>query len=317
MKEIKGVEISNVFGLEEPLVKFFDIVARGVGKMYEPTHLKRMAKAKVKEIDLISEAITNNLELPIEYDKGDISIDSTSINNLIERTGKRFLYQELKKQQNLESIVVNAYKELQSIDNISSEPLDDDWIFNFFNFAGDVSVEEMQEIWGKILVGEIKKPNTYSLRTLNTLKNLSQEEAKLFQKLSQFIIKDSGGNPYIFNDLIIRESVSYNELLKLEDCGLMNLNGFTTLNCDEGEHLLYTEEVVAILEDRIEISVYNFTESGKQLLTLFDIKSNLEYVLKVFKNLKEDNSSIKVFNIIEKYEDSIEYDETIDLLNEK
>lgn len=316
MKEIKGIEISNILGLEKPLVKLLDVVSLGIGKLYEPMHMKRITNAKVKEIELISEAITNNLELPINYNKGSVSIDSNSINNLIERTGNRLLFQELRKQQNIESVVEKAYNELLNEKSISSESLDEDWIFNFFNFAGDISVDKMQEIWGKILVGELKKPNTYSLRTLNTLKNMSQEEAKLFQTLAQFIIKDSRGKPYIFNDLLIRENISYEKLLKLEDCGLLNLNGFNALSCDKGEHLFYTEKIVAIFDEKTEIYVYNFTESGKQLLTLFDEKTDFNFILKVFKNLKKKYSTIKVFNIIEKYEDSIEYDETRDLLNE-
>jgi len=40
----------------------------------------------------------------------------------------------------------------------------------------------MQILWGKILAEEVKNPNSFSLRTLSILKNISNTDAKIFQK---------------------------------------------------------------------------------------------------------------------------------------
>ena len=46
MSDVKGIEIHDILGLEEPLTKLIECVSNGIGKIYEPTHIKRIAKAK-------------------------------------------------------------------------------------------------------------------------------------------------------------------------------------------------------------------------------------------------------------------------------
>ena len=48
MSDLKGLEISDIFGLSEPLTKLVETVSCGVGKLYEPTHIRRLAKAKAE-----------------------------------------------------------------------------------------------------------------------------------------------------------------------------------------------------------------------------------------------------------------------------
>ena len=75
--------------------------------------------------------------------------------------------------------------------------VDDDWIFRWRDAASMVSSQELQEVWGRALAGEIKSPGSCSLRTLEFLKHLSHGEALQIATLAPFVI---GG------DLIVRES---------------------------------------------------------------------------------------------------------------
>ena len=47
--------------------------------------------------------------------------------------------------------------------------LDEDWLNVTERFAEDASTEQMQNIWGRVLAGEIRKPGIYSISTLNFL----------------------------------------------------------------------------------------------------------------------------------------------------
>lgn len=58
------MEIKDLAGLSQPLTKFVEVVSQGIGTLYEPTHIKRMAKSRAKEIKTISSAI-NDSNLPI------------------------------------------------------------------------------------------------------------------------------------------------------------------------------------------------------------------------------------------------------------
>lgn len=95
------MEINNLVGLKEPLLKLIEVVSSGMGKVYEPAHIKRMAEAKAKEINLISEAVDKNIVLPIKYENKDIIVDTQNIQELMIRAQNRFLFQEMRKQKNI------------------------------------------------------------------------------------------------------------------------------------------------------------------------------------------------------------------------
>ena len=98
--------------------------------------------------------------------------------------------------------------------------MDEDWIARFFELAKDVSREEMQKLWGRLLAGEISKPGQFSLRTLEVLRNLSAEEAKLFERacayvLSKYYIVDESN---VFKD---SSGLNQSEIIKLSECQLL------------------------------------------------------------------------------------------------
>lgn len=315
MEDLNGVQISDIFGLKEPLTKLVECVSRGIGKVYEPAYIKRIAKAKSSEIKMIGEAVTNNLNLPTKYDSGNVLIDTTSIDELVKRTENRLIYQEIRKQQNLESIIAGAYNELDKENRVSDEPVNEDWLFKFFDLGGSISDEKMQQIWSKILAGEIKSPNTYTLRTLDTLKNITQSEAQLFREISKFKFLHNTV-PFIVNNIEIlnKYNCTYANLLKLEDCGLMSLNGFVNLNLkDEEKNYIYTDKIVAIINNKMKIGIYTFTESGKQILSLIENDTDFKYSIEVIRFLRDKKNSIKVYKINSVDECSISYDERIDL----
>jgi hypothetical protein len=135
-----------------------------------------------------------------------------------------------RKQRNFEQIVVKAAVELNAIpdDTVEDRKVDEDWTVQFFGYAEDVGNEEMQLLWAKLLAGEIKRPGTVSLRTLNAVKALSREECELFAELCRFVWRHE--NPRMTNLLISDDMVGpknpvaifkYASLQKLTDCGLV------------------------------------------------------------------------------------------------
>ena len=82
---------------------------------------------------------------------------------------QRIQYQENKRQANLESVVEKAADELQGKE-IQDHTVDHDWTARFFNDVADVSSEDMQLLWSRILAGEIERPGSTSIRTIGILK---------------------------------------------------------------------------------------------------------------------------------------------------
>jgi hypothetical protein len=67
--------------------------------------------------------------------------------------------------------------------------IDDDWLNYFARLAEDKSSEELQSLFGKILGGEIKRPGSFSLRTMQTIATISKNDANALSKLLSFSIQ--------------------------------------------------------------------------------------------------------------------------------
>ena len=110
---------------------------------------------------------------------------------------RRIQFQEEKRQRNIGTVVGKAALELGDKDVVSSE-LDHDWTARFFSDVQDVSSDEMQSIWGKVLAGEVERPGSTSILTLNVLRNLNQATAGIFRKLCSVCVSiRSDGNQFI------------------------------------------------------------------------------------------------------------------------
>ena len=287
MSDFSGIAISDLAGLSQPLTKLIETVSCGIGKIYEPIHIMRIAQAKSKEIEIISNAIMNNIELPTSYKDGDISIDSKNINDLIARTKDRLIYQELKKQQNIESVFAIAYECLKDIPCVDNTPVDSDWTNEFFDNVANINSHSMQVLWGKLLAGEVECPGTYSLRTLKTLKLLSQREAQLFTDILPFVLRCKGSSDgstmdYFlptgtYSDVLTKHNITFSKITLLSDAGLVSNTPFVciTLNIDPGcfEKIESYSKIISIKNNEdhaitLSYLVYCLTEAGKQLLNI-------------------------------------------------
>lgn len=313
------VEISDVFGLSKPVQKLIDSVSNAVGEVWEPKKRKLLAKARADEIRVVSDAISENIDLPIKYESDAVTIDTTDFSELQKRTATRLYYQELKKQQHIDNVVEVAYDLLSSEDEVSDDPVDLDWITRFMNSVEDISSEQMQRLWGKLLAGEIKKPNTFSLRTLEKIKNLTTEEAQLFERVSHYAIhvEELFVLPVV-GDLLKLYMIDHLDLVKLNECGLVSTESLTLslgLNLENQFGIIYGDLFGIFRADvseiqKLKIVFYPITESGAQLLSLFDQKPNDHYFFNYLRMLKNElhvrNLSITAHKKVDdfNYEDS-------------
>ena len=65
----------------------------------------------------------------------------------------------------------------------SKDVIDDDWLSSFMKDASTKSNEEMQLLFGRILAGEIRKPGSFSLRSVRTLALINKTAANIFEIL--------------------------------------------------------------------------------------------------------------------------------------
>ena len=160
-----------------------------VEKVFGPRWTRKQADADAYSDQRKLQTIRENPDMEIVYVNGQLNARERTPEALAYRAGQRMLSDAIREENNIENVLEAASKELPQIEGVSDEPVDDDWITRFFTIVKDISNEEMQYVWGKILAGEIASPNSFSLKTLDTLRNISAADAQAFQRLMPLVVR--------------------------------------------------------------------------------------------------------------------------------
>jgi len=296
------MDITALVGLSQPLTKLIEVISSGIGAISQPMLTMLNANANAYAIKKIAPVTRENHELlNIECNDNHLSI-STDESQILNRINSRITHQEVTRQKNIENIVLNTVQELKHEETVTTEPVNKDWITRFFNITQDVSDEDMQLIWGKLLAGEVKKPKSYSLRTLELLKNISSDEAATFMKVAKLAITTPNSS-FILDDnnyLNTNHAIAFTDLLQLVELGLIQQhlsisilpkpNKLTTL-FTQGN--FYININLTLNSPTINISINKFTTIGNQLLSLIHIVGDKEYVQKFSTQLTQDYTTVE------------------------
>ncbi len=155
-----------------------------------------------------------------------------TIGEIIEQ---RVQFQEEKRQANIGSVVAQAAHELGDRE-VQDHEVDHDWTARFFNDVQDVSSEEMQQLWAKVLAGEVERPGSTSVKTLGILKNLDKSTASLFREFSSICVS-FGPDGVNLEDARVPFLGGYSEGNALRDYGF----GFGKLNVLNEHGLIVSE----------------------------------------------------------------------------
>lgn len=320
----EALEIAKV--MVEPATKLIGAVQSAIGRAYEPRHIRRLADAKAYEISTIGQAMREASDIPITYKKGDIELDTTDFDLFVKRTQSRLAYQELTKQNNIEAVVNQSYQMLEGEPLVPNEPVDQGWLLRFMDSVEDISDSELQRLWAKILSGEIKQPKSYSLRTLETLRNISTDEAKLFEQLCDYIIVN-GKKCFLPNYESLQDiyRISYESLLRLKECSLINTDSMIVLNInvEKGRRYITNNDKIVIVAETehdkqtLSIAQYPLTAVGMEIFTLFKHEVSDSYILDFARELKKIKGDIKIsaYSILQFVDGNIKY-EGKDLLSD-
>jgi hypothetical protein len=158
-------ESTGIGELAKPVTKLIEAIQSATGVLYEPRRIRNEAQAQAEAAIIKAEADAKCLEI-------------------VDRAKARLFIREMKRQKTIEDVTAKATDELP--DQVSDTPVNPDWTTTFFESCQDVSDDDMQRLWAKLLAGEIARPGSYSLKTLNVLKSLTKSDAELFTRLCSF-----------------------------------------------------------------------------------------------------------------------------------
>ncbi len=155
---------------------------------------------------------------------------------LAERAMAHFAGRLLGEQKNRESVVAKALDEIAQAPPTAGTTgtVDDDWIASFGRLSETRSSSEMQAYFARILAGEVKRPGTFRLATLDVAAKLTTDLAETFRTfcncssttaLGTKLVASPFGSEPASNELTLI-GLDFSVLSELQDAGLLvtNLN---------------------------------------------------------------------------------------------
>jgi hypothetical protein len=328
---------------EQLLIRLWETLSdKGIGSLLKPGQIKRVGLASI-EVDRAKALVDAQTQRDVEDIRlgrkevsdfklslrfaGETSISSGELRRIeptvtIESANKeaesRLLRDTIRHEINTANSIVYAEELLKDDTTVPpAENINDDWLYRWRDYTGNVSSDDLQRMWGKVLAGEVKAPGTYSLRCLDFLRNLSQEEAALIESMCSLVIDSFIWRPTVSYDLPIQ----FDRLLDLEELGLLTGVSSTglsvTVTDDHTTHLGWIRPLVSngkclvVKNDNksasLSIPVYTITRLGKQIIGLGSFNPNLTYLDQLGKYIVAIGGGFKVFiaDVVEQRDDFV------------
>ena len=170
------------------LEKLLECTCSGVGAVAGTMLAPWKAQQEAKAQQIAAKGYAESLQIRIEaHSRARESLTSKDLTiagelDIENEVKQRITYQEHKRHLNIGAVVKKAALQLGNELVADSEP-DHDWTARFFTDVQDVTSEDLQSLWAKVLAGEVRKAKSTSIRTLSILKNIDQGTARLFTNL--------------------------------------------------------------------------------------------------------------------------------------
>ena len=234
------------------------------------------------------------------------------------------LEEKARKQINAASVAVeaiDAIKTLPPFDHVSNndpaqgvnENIDEDWMNQFVRYAEDASSEQLQQVWGRVLAGELVKPGTFSRHTLRFFAELDKETARNCELIGHNVI-----NTWVFKDEGWNIGDQYLISIELQQLGIME--GVATV----GPHQKFTINMNGICgiagkswglyisgkpETKLTIPVYVLTRMGQEVISILNISNEEATLRKISERLnKTELKTISLAKVISQFGDKTNFD---------
>lgn len=320
------MSIESPVKLDMSLTPLIESTPKGMNKLFNLLFHKKIANSE--RIKFLTHAQNEKDAELIKEGKAEFRNDTLilpTISGINPSSAIQILndYQKHIEESNLLNCLNNAQEQLCFVpdENVSDESISETFFNKWVNSAKEVSEEDLQVLWGKILAEEVTEPNSISYLVMNTLSMMSRKQLENFTELAKFsafghAIFYSGNNSK--NNII---SIMGDEALgELQDLKLIKeinpvfIHGFT-LPSNVGENpqnrYLYISKgyngdfVLTINTSEVnnseDISIPHFqlTSVGKKLLKISENGLNMEKVSEDFARLLLTFEELKEVSRIE------------------
>jgi hypothetical protein len=260
---------------------------------------RALTRARVRLIDASASQIAEQMRTDPEY---------------IRAAASKFAHKIIRERVNIDQVSEIAAAELKSeplatMQDTETEapPISDDWLNAFENEASQMSSAQMQLLFGKILAGEIRRPQSFSIKTIKLMGQLDNQAATLFRILCSLsislripvfgIVVDArvtalGGSAA--SNSLQSYGLTFDNLNVLKEYGLI-ISDYSSWvdyqltvvrNGQIAMPLTYQKVPWALVPKSVDpapgpsnlhVHGVGFSRSGKELLSIVDIEPNDQY----------------------------------------
>lgn len=315
---------------EKLIIRLWEtLIEKGIGNLLSPWQQKREGRAQLEirreEILTLAQAqkdaeeiragrktFSNNEGLKTLLIKSGesnnpslLAKNTTEESELIQQVQKSMLNDMVRKEINVAKTIIIAENVLRDdVHEPPKEKINEDWLYRWREAAGQVSGEELQNMWGRLLAGEVKSPGSFSLRTLDFLRNISTEEAEKIAKLSHYQI--NGVIVREASDILEEDNISFGYLLEMQQIGIISgaeamgitsswfsteKERFFSIFLSNGKAVIVTHQDPAM---EVKISIYKITTIGQQIFNLCPNEPHYKYLRKFASILKSKGFETKL-----------------------
>lgn len=199
--------------------------------------------------------------------------------DVLDRGLNSLLDKAYRTQNNRDAIAEKVIEQLADDPAPSDSPgPSDDWLNMFEDYAARASSESLRDLFSRVLAGEVRKPGSFSLSTMQFISVLDAPIAALIERMS----------PHVWNgSTVLQDAVdgvlTYAELLELEEVGYLNMgSGMLSINptTDSDGNQLFRSGVHVIHSiydpnKKLSFRAYMLTRSGRELTRALGVEPQI------------------------------------------
>jgi len=206
-------------------------------------------------------------------------------------------------------IAILAEEECRNLplEKVSQAPVDPDWLVRWRDGAQDAVSVQLKRYWARLLTGEVLKPSTYSVRTMEFLRTISRADLEMINICARlcfdgFIYRNPGS--YFSAELHLPMFEQLEELGVLRgvygrpESWLMRsttTDGFSTMLACSSK-AIFIEGGSA--EDDFRLPVYRLTRFGREVFSLCRVDADSAYLLAVANELKKMGFKVRLGDLV-------------------
>lgn len=191
--------------------------------------------------------------------------------------------ESVRKLENRAGVAYETYEELKRLppppaqegqpngETADGATFDDDWMNAFIRYAEDASSEQLQQLWGRVLGGEIRRPGSFSRRTLRFMADLDKDVAMLCESVAGLVFQQ-----YIMTGEKWHGGAELEKALALQALGLVSgVGGLVSyslpLNATGEAVIMGRKAIITFKGDpnaSVAFNALKLTELGREVFSL-------------------------------------------------